>query len=267
MPAREYYQYLSDLLASGVIFWQATVIGTEGSTPARPGMKLLIAPEQVFGNLGGGELEHLIISQIRQERPDRPAVHTYILSEQGSEALDAGSIPTSMICGGKVTVFWEPVVTDNPLYIIGAGHCGRALAQLAGLCGFQCVLLDNRVEILAAIPEQIRADRRLSDFTDLERHIRFGPNAQIVIMTHGHAHDRHVLEQCLGKPCAYLGMIGSARKVAATFKEMRSKGYSEAELSKVHAPIGLPIGSQTPYEIAVSILAELIQIRSNHRKP
>jgi len=79
-------------------------------------------------------------------------------------------------------------------------------------------------------------------------------------MTHGHAHDKQVLEQCLRREFAYLGMIGSASKVAQTFSRLKQQGFSDAELARVHAPIGLPIGSQTPFEIAVSIMAELISI-------
>jgi len=81
-----------------------------------------------------------------------------------------------------------------------------------------------------------------------------------VIMTHGHTHDQHVLELCLNKPFAYLGMIGSQKKVQATFTELLKKGHSQKQLDRVTAPVGLPIGSQTPYEIAVSILAQIISL-------
>jgi xanthine dehydrogenase accessory factor len=84
-------------------------------------------------------------------------------------------------------------------------------------------------------------------------------------MTHGHAHDREVLERCLARPHRYLGMIGSKTKVAATLARLKEKGFAQEDLDRVHAPIGLPIGSQTPAEIAVSIMAELIRFNSDQR--
>lgn len=260
---KDYYSVLSTLVAQNAALWQATIVHTEGSTPAKPGMKMLIPLSQkVCGNLGGGEMEHTIITRVRREQPDRPVLQNYLLSEQGESASLADEFPTFMICGGKVTVFIEALFSSKLLCIIGAGHCGRALAHLAGWCGFQVRLIDNRPEILAQITPEICSDLHYSDLSDLSQHIRFTTQTHIVIMTHGHTHDQHVLEQCLDKPCRYLGMIGSSRKVAATFQVLREKGYSTDELARVHAPIGLPIGSQTPYEIAVSVLAELIMCDS-----
>lgn len=260
MNNKEYHAKLNELAQANETFWQVTIIATEGSTPARTGMKMLIPLKgQVFGNLGGGEMEHHIIGAVREGQPLMPIQQSFVLSEEGDSASSRNEIQTSMACGGKVGVFIEPMFSTRLLYIIGAGHCGRALAHLAGLCGYQTRLIDNRREILSQIPPEICSDLRFSDFSDLEEHITFGSQARIVIMTHGHVHDQHALEQCLGKPCRYLGMIGSATKVASTFKNLEKKGFSRQELDQVRAPIGIPIGSQTPYEIAVSILAELIR--------
>ncbi len=261
MDTPGYYQILASSVERDEILWQVTIVATEGSTPAKPGMKMLIPLSQkVQGNLGGGELEHLVIQRIRSEQPEQPLLQSYALSEQGGGVTLAGELSTSMICGGKVTLFIEPLHPPQLLQIVGAGHCGRALAHLAGFCGFHPRLIDNRREILAEIPAEIRADTAFSDFSDLDSILRFGPSSLIVIMTHGHTHDQHALEQCLGKPCRYLGMIGSAKKVSATLATLRAKGFSSEDLERVHAPVGLPIGSQTPYEIAISILAELIRV-------
>ena len=263
MATPGYYQILASCVERGDILWQVTIVATEGSTPAKPGMKMLVPlTQKVHGNLGGGELEHLLIQRIRSEQPEQPILQSYALTEQGDGAGLENELPTSMICGGKVTLFIEPLIPPQLLQIVGAGHCGRALAHLAGLCGFHARLIDNRRDILADIPADICSDKAFSDFSDLDRILRFGPSALIVIMTHGHTHDQHALEQCLGKPCRYLGMIGSAKKVSATLESLRAKGFSSDDLERVHAPVGLPIGSQTPYEIAISILAQLIQITS-----
>ncbi len=260
METIEYYRVLADAVAASASLWQVTVVAAEGSTPAKPGMKILIPLSgAVTGNLGGGELEHLIIQKIRTEQPEKPCLQTYLLSEQGDQANPENELPTSMICGGKATLFLEPLLPGRILFIVGAGHCGRALAHLAGLCGFRTRLIDNRREILDSIPTEICSDLHFSDYSDLEEHISFSTDALIVIMTHGHVHDQHVLEQCLGRPSRYLGMIGSSRKAASTLKNLEQKGFPVAELSRVHSPVGLSIGSQTPYEIAVSILAQIIR--------
>ncbi len=260
---KEYYSFLNHLLDANQAAWQATIIQAEGSTPAKPGMKMLIpAQGNEFGNLGGGELEHGVIAWVRDTKPEKTLLRTYKLSAGGGSALSAEAIPTGMICGGEVQIFVEPLFNPHLLQIIGAGHCGRALAHLAGLCGFQARLIDNRPEILERIPDEICSDRRFSNFSSLEGAVSFSPQALIVIMTHGHSHDQHVLELCLGQPFGYLGMIGSQNKVQATFAELLKKGHTPEQLDRVTAPIGLPIGSQTPYEIAVSILAQIISLRS-----
>ena len=102
-----------------------------------------------------------------------------------------------------------------------------------------------------------------NDYSGLEAAISFNDNAFIVIMTYGHVHDRQVLEYCLKQPFRYLGMIGSTKKVAETLDRVKLNGFTDNDLKKIHAPIGLPIHSHTPYEIAVSILAELIQIKNS----
>ena len=263
MDRTAYYHFLLDFAQRNERAWQATVVDCAGSTPARPGMKLIVPlgrPET--GNLGGGALERLVISQIRSEQPARPLLQKYLLSEQGDAAGREQELPTGMICGGQVTLFIDPLFTQRMLFIVGAGHCGQALAHLAGLCGFQTRLIDDRQEVLAAIPPSICSDLRLGEYSDLTGHIDFSPEARVVIMTHGHTHDQQVLEQCLGRPCAYLGMIGSAGKAAATLQRLAQKGFGQADLDRVHSPVGLPIGSQTPYEIAVSILAQMIQLET-----
>jgi xanthine dehydrogenase accessory factor len=262
MDIKQYYQTLTDLVSGNEPVWQVIIVENEGSTPSKPGMKMLIPLSgKVFGNLGGGEMEHTIIAQVRTEQPQQTVFQTFLLSEQGDQAKLETGIPTSMICGGKVSVFVEPLHKLKRLYIIGAGHCGRALANLAGKCGYHVCMLDDRAEVLADVPPEISAESRLSDYSDVSRLIRFDRDAHIVIMTYGHVHDQEVLEQCLRQPFRYLGMIGSTRKVKQTLANLEQKGYLPDELARINAPIGLPIGSQTPWEIAVSIMAELISIQ------
>jgi xanthine dehydrogenase accessory factor len=255
VQTHEYYQKVVELTAGNQPLWQASIICTEGSSPARAGMKLLITCQgAVYGNLGGGELEHKIIEFVRERQTTEPQQLSFDL---GSGELGDHN-PTAMICGGSATVFIEALYIPNQLFIIGAGHCGKALGHLAKLCGFWVHLVDNRQDILDGIPEESFHMKQYNDFSAISQAVSFGPNSWIIIMTHGHLHDKEVLQQCLSQDFRYLGMIGSKHKVAETFALLRSQGYSADQLQNVHAPIGLPIGSQQPYEIAISIMAELI---------
>ncbi|MBM4403285.1 MAG: XdhC family protein [Candidatus Cloacimonetes bacterium] len=276
--AHTYYERLKELMSQGLALWQVTIIGVTGSTPAKPGMKMLIpAQDKEFGNLGGGELEYVVINYVRSNQPVEAQMLHFRLDNSGSKvdidlnpikvalsqsAPSNSEIDTNMICGGKVSVFIEPLFRKNHLYIIGAGHCGRALAHLAKLCDFYVVMIDNRKELLEH--QALRSADRIchSNYTDLVKHIEFNDNAYIVIMTHGHIHDKQVLQYCLRRRSKYIGMIGSRSKVPQILTELGTQGYSDEDLARVHAPIGLPINSHTPYEIAVSILAELISIRN-----
>lgn len=251
-----YYGVLLDHLKDNSAIWQATIVSTEGSSPARSGMKMLIpASGELHGNLGGGELEHQIIAFVRQQAPSQPQTMVFELSS----AHQSGSNPTSMICGGSATVFIEALHLPHQLYIIGAGHCGRALGKLAKLCDFHVTLVDNRSESLCSDMAEYCHHSILNDYQDIGQAVCFGPQTFIVIMTHGHVHDSQVLQQCLRREHRYLGMIGSKTKVAETFSTLSEQGYSQQELDRVHAPIGLRIGSQSPHEIAISIMAEIIK--------
>ncbi len=255
MDNLSYYSRLHVFLERHAAIWQASIVSSEGSSPARSGMKLAIPLEgEPFGNLGGGELEHHIIGMIKATQPTGSALHEYSLREDGS----AAEISTGMICGGKVQVFVEALHHVNKLYIIGAGHCGKALGHLARLCGYYVCLVDNRPDIISANLLEAAHEALYNDYTNLAETIPFGPEILVVIMTHGHLHDKQVLQQCLREQCKYLGMIGSKHKVAETFARLREQGFSTEELAECHAPVGLAIGSQTPYEIAVSIMAEII---------
>ncbi|MBW6515914.1 MAG: XdhC family protein [Candidatus Cloacimonetes bacterium] len=258
----DYYQKLKQLLEQSESLWQAIVVQTDGSTPAKPGMHIAIPlTGNPLGNLGGGNLEYRVINMIREQQPSTPVLWKFNLDEQGLP-IDENTISTSMICGGRVDVFVEPLFFAHKLYVIGAGHCGKALAQLASRVNFQVTLIDNRQDLL--IKEEYHDSCTLiyNDYNDIEKAIKFDKNCFIVIMTYGHVHDKQVLEYCLRKPFFYLGMIGSEKKVAETFDKLRAQGFSQEDLQKVHAPVGLTIGSQTPWEIAVSITAELIRERN-----
>jgi xanthine dehydrogenase accessory factor len=164
--------------------------------------------------------------------------------------------------GWEFPVLLEWLRTRGTVYIFGAGHVGECVAQLAGYVDFSVVVIDDRAEFAdpARIPD---ADRvRVMNFPGCMANLDVDEDSYIVIVTRGHAHDRTVLTQALRTPAAYIGMIGSRRKTKMVFEALLAEGFAQADIDRVRAPIGLPIGGETPQEIAVSILAEMIQVRS-----
>ena len=166
-----------------------------------------------------------------------------------------------MVCGGDLEIFIEPVVAEPRLFIFGGGHIALALAKIAKLAGFKIVVIDDRPEF--ATPQRFpEAERTLvTDFAGAFSKLSIRSSDYIVIITHGHKGDEVVLEQALKTEAKYIGMIGSSKKNEAIFSHLRAKEISQEVLNKVFTPIGIRISAQTPAEIAVSILAEMIKVR------
>jgi xanthine dehydrogenase accessory factor len=157
----------------------------------------------------------------------------------------------------------EPFRSPETLYLIGAGHVSQQVATIAGMAGFRVVVLDDRPEF--ANRERFpHADdvRVLRSFSDVFKNQDLGPLSYVVIVTRGHLHDKEVLEQALDTSAHYIGMIGSRNKRDSIYRSLINQGISTSELERVFCPIGLDIGAQTPEEIAVSILAECVAVRS-----
>lgn len=162
------------------------------------------------------------------------------------------------------TIYYvERINIQDTLYLFGAGHVAMPVVEIASLVGFRTVVLDDR-EKFASQGNFPMADEVivLDDFNNALASLSLASGAYVVIVTRGHAHDQSVLEQVLATPATYIGMIGSRTKVTHCFESLKKEGFSEDQLARVHAPIGLKIGSETPEEIAVSIVAQLIHVRS-----
>lgn len=161
----------------------------------------------------------------------------------------------------------EKDFSQGSLFIFGAGHVAHPTLTMASMVGFQTIVVDDRQEFANQerfpLADQIAV---LPDFSNAFAGLSPAEDAYIVIITRGHAHDQTVLEQALATPAAYIGMIGSKNKIRGCFDRLRKRGLRAEDLDRVHAPIGLDIGSDTPEEIAVSIVAELIKVRARVRK-
>jgi xanthine dehydrogenase accessory factor len=164
---------------------------------------------------------------------------------------------------GKITVLVEPIRSPGTVFVAGAGHVGQATAALCAFAGFTAVVLDDREDFLTRerLPQAGRL-HLVQGFEGCFQGLEVNPDGFIVILTRGHVHDRTVLAQALQTPAGYIGMIGSTRKRDAIYRSLQEDGVSQAELDRVHCPIGLSIGADTPEEIAVSIVAELIHARA-----
>ncbi len=241
--------------------WLLTVVHADGSTPGRLGMKMLVkGTGELLGTIGGGNIERVTVDRVLQERPADPIIWNFDLDG------DSDYEKTGMICGGTQTVFIDPLSSQFNLTIIGGGHCGEALSELATRCGFSVTVIDNREECATLHRHPFASHIICSPYSDVGQHIQFSKKTYIVIMTQGHKADDTVLRQVLGKEYCYLGVIGSRKKTATLLEGLIKDGFSRDEVTKIFSPIGLPIGSQTATEVAVSIAAQLIAVRKGMRE-
>lgn len=170
--------------------------------------------------------------------------------------------------GLKGEMIIQPIVGIQPLIIFGGGHIGRSLSKIAPGAGFTVTVVDDRQEYAhpGRFPDDVRTLSK--SWSDAFAELQVKPSASIVIVTRGHESDKEVVQYAMRTPARYIGMIGSGKKVIATYARLREEGVPIALLKRVHAPIGLEIGAVTAEEIAVSILAELIQVRrGSHSSP
>lgn len=242
----------------------ATVANTTGSAPRHAGARMLVFPDgSSRGTVGGGTLESGVIEDAKEflraggaGSGQATAFKKYILQPEGEAAIGS-------FCGGAAEVLLELFESSPKLVIFGAGHCGRALAQAASLLDFRIVLVDQRAELLAEIPGWCLA--RPAETFRLESPQGALPSwdarSFLVIMTSSHDVDEQILRRVIRTDYAYVGMIASRNKSRLIREKMLVEGFTETELARVHMPIGIAIGSETPAEIAVSILAELVAER------
>lgn len=162
--------------------------------------------------------------------------------------------------------FLEPWSAAPALYLAGAGHVARAAAQVAALAGFRVTVLDDRPEFANRERFAQAHDIRVVDLGACLQGLPAGPRTSIVIVTRGHVHDADVLAQALRTDAGFIGMIGSRRKRDSIYLHLRAQGFSDADFARVHCPVGLAIGAETPEEIAVSIVAQLIAFRALKEK-
>ena len=232
-----------------------TVAATTGSVPRAAGSKMLVyADGKISGTIGGGKFESLVVNAaLAGMREKTPVLKTYPLHEGDPDSFGA-------ICGGEMTVLIEPQAVKEALFLIGAGHCAQAIAKLATECGLFVTVVDDRAELLAALPSSVTRVADLSP-VDFITSRQWESDEALVIVSRNHEIDREALAAAAGQSGAgYIGMIGSRRKVRQVFDHLRERGISEERLAQIHAPLGLDIGADAPTEIAVSTIAEILAV-------
>ena len=170
-----------------------------------------------------------------------------------------------MCCGGSINVYIDSIMPPEKLYVFGAGHVGRALSQFASTLSFDVFVIDAREDEINQI-QNPAINKLILNYTDTLTRLPFDENTYVAIMTYDHQIDREILGFCMKKEFAYLGMIGSQRKVEITRKMFLSTQlYSEEEISKVDMPMGYDIKATGPEEIAISILAKIIEVKNGKK--
>lgn len=234
----------------------ATVIQTQGSMPRHAGSKMLVRMDgTVVGTVGGGAMEARVIEEaLAALRDGETRLRSYILNN-----LDDGD---PGICGGSAQIFIEPVGYLPTLLVIGGGHVGKALAELGKWSGYRVILSDDREaycnpEYVTGLDQYV-----VCKPSEIVQCVTITAHTYIAAVTRGLPVDLELIPTLLATEAGYIGLIGSRRRWALTVKALAERfGLTLAQLSRIHAPIGLELEAETPQEIALSIMAEITMIR------
>jgi xanthine dehydrogenase accessory factor len=244
---------LAAAVARGDSVVLATVVRTSRSVPRRAGSKMLVfADGQTIGTVGGGAMEHRVTLEAAEIlAAGRPRLVSYELLDPS--AGDPG------VCGGDVDIYMEPYMPIPTLFIVGGGHVGKAVGELAHWLGFRSVIWDDRKDLTDELTDNDAIDATLSGEAGAAiAESSLTANDSIVIVSRDVALDVEILPLVLETPAGYVGLMGSNRRWQTTRSKLEEMGSTDLDLSRVHTPIGLEIHAETPEEIAVSVLAQVI---------
>lgn len=251
---REIFGEASRLSGAGRSFALVSILSTSGSTPRSEGRMLVREDGSTLGTVGGGILESTARDEALEAlRAQKSGILEFNLdSGPGGKALD-------MLCGGRVTLAVDVVKGRRSLVIVGAGHVGLALARLADFLGFRITVADERAELCQ--PERFPASTELVTGKSLETLLETlgnRPASAIVIATQ--AEDERAVRSIAARDWAYVGMLGSRAKVTRLFAKLAAEGIDPGWLNTIRAPVGLDVGAETPEEIALSTLTEVMAV-------
>ncbi len=254
---KQIYRDIIELLDRNEKVVLATIVSAHGSTPRAAGAKMLVLPDGSFRHtVGGGIFESLVIQDaLVVMQSGKSVIKNYSFNQEGKYA-------TGAVCGGQVEVLIEMITNAPQLMIIGGGHVGQALAKAALLLDFNIIIVDDRKEYSESGQSEERI-KRLHVPADYSTLPEITENSYICLVTKGYPSDEAALRQVIESPAKYIGMIGSKKKIRTVYDNLQKDGFDKKLFERIHAPIGLDIGADSPEEIAISILAEIIRIKNN----
>jgi xanthine dehydrogenase accessory factor len=253
--SKDIYKSIMELRERGGLAVLVTVIRCKGSTPRKQGAKMLVYEDgSIAGTVGGGIREADVIEMACELLKTEEEVKLVTVDFNEGLASETGPV-----CGGDMELFMEKIHGQRSLIIAGAGHIGLCLYNMAQLLEYNVVIIDPRSNLNseARFPE---ANRFVREAGDGLAGLHPGPNDAVVLVGPSHDFDQELLPDVLRSNAGYIGMIGSKRKRAEVYKYMRDEfKFVEDDLKRIHCPVGLEIGSESPAEIAVAIMAEIIK--------
>lgn len=249
------YSIITGLLERGEAAALCTIVDSKGSTPRRAGSKMLVYENGEFtGTVGGGELEHRVLDEAMIAMVEgKPSLLKYSMTDP--KRGDPG------VCGGQVEVYVEPILPPAKVVVIGGGHVGKAVAHLAKWLGFRVAVSDDRTEFCTPEMNPDADEFYPVAMQELPKHLKLNRQTYLILTTRGSLIDVEGLPALLESKAAYIGVIGSKRRWATTVKGLQEKGIRDEQIARIHSPMGLELNAETPEEIAVSIMAEIIMLR------
>ena len=297
----DFYKKVQQILQEEKRLILMVVIANEGSSPGRKGFKMLVSKQQMYGTIGGGIMEHKLV-EYAESLLDKPhfkpfikhQIHDKSAPKDQSGMICSGqqtiafydvdssyfSLIESILSDEIITIHYsnEGIKTQEPenyewlytetnglvqkAYIVGGGHVGFALSEILSKLDFEIHLLDHRENLNTMMANHFVQSKEVIEFESIENHIPEGDNIYVIIMSFGYRTDDIIIRRLLDKNLKYIGMLGSSTKIETLFKNLEADGFDKAQIAKVYAPIGIDIKSETTYEIAISVAAQLIKIKN-----
>jgi xanthine dehydrogenase accessory factor len=231
--------------------------------------------------LNENKTDFVVITKIPQENEENQALEKWACTETGFYGTESEAV-SSLVKSirenfyqlkykdaylAREGFYVEPFFNNENVCIIGGGHVGKVLADLCKMVGFYVTVADDREEFANPVRFcNVDEVRVIPEYENLTDHLRINPHTYVVIVTRGHSYDKEALAQMLLTEAKYIGMIGSKNKRNHVYQNLIAEGFTYGDLEKVHSPIGVDINADTPEEIAVSIVAEMIKVRRNQKK-
>ena len=232
-----------------------TITKAEGSTPRGKGSVMAVLEDgSIHGTIGGGSLEKHVIGLCLDAIKE---------GESKSVNLPLNTKGVEMVCGGEVEVFIDVYKVKPKLLIVGGGHVGYAIYKIASLLDFDITVFEDREEFLTKERFPLAKELVFGTAKETLKDYKIDDKSYIVIVTRGHKTDQESLEQVINSNAKYIGAMGSKRKIIIMMKNLKELGFSQENLNKLYAPIGLDIPAGSPEEIAMSIMSEVLLVKNN----